>query len=121
MRGFTITTDLDGGKALAAARQAAVELAFAIEPVTEREFVAGKGSLGRSLLFGPFVLYCRFRISVIEFDNGEADLVVQRNFPWWAGMTGVGKVRAWMLRLVRLVESRLLSAGGKVLRSRESW
>ena len=55
------------------------------------------GSLRRSLLLGPFIAYCRFRVSVIEFDNGQVDVVLQRNFPWWAGFTGVAKVRAWAL------------------------
>ena len=119
MLGFKITTDLQGPTAIDVARQAAVELAFAIHPVTDSEFVARKGSLGRSLLLGPFSAYCRFRISVIEFENNEVDVVLQRNFPWWAGFTGVGKARAWALRLVRLIESRITACGGKVLASRE--
>src|ERR1700682_5250016 len=121
MLGFTITTDLDSVRAIDAARQAATDLAFAIQPVTEREFVACRESLRRSLLLGPFVAYCRFCLSVIDYDDGQADVILQRNFPWWAGFSGVGKVRAWALRLSRLIESRILGCGGKVLASREQW
>jgi hypothetical protein len=120
MLGFTITTDLDSTRAIDAARQAATDLAFAIRPVTAREFVAGKGSLRRSLLLGPFVAYCRFHISVIAYEK-DVDVILQRNFPWWAGFTGVGKTRAWALRLSRLIESRILGCGGQVLDSKEHW
>jgi hypothetical protein len=121
MVGVTITTDLDSARTIDLARQAAVELAFTIQPWTDREFVARKSSLGRSLLLGPFIAYCRFRISVVELENAAVQVVLQRNFPWWAGFTGVGKVRAWALRLARLIEARIEQDGGKVLDSREYW
>jgi hypothetical protein len=121
MMGITITTDLASGKAIELARQAAVELAFALEPVTDTEFVAQKGSLGRSLLLGPFVAYCRFRISVIEFEDDEVDLILQRNFPWWAGFTGVARSRAWLLRLAKAIQTRIEQSGGQVLESKEAW
>jgi hypothetical protein len=121
MLGITITTDLECARAIDLARQAAAELAFAIKPVTDREFVAKRGSLARSLLLGPFVSFCRFRISVIEFEDAEVDVVLQRNFPWWAGFTGVGKVRAWLLRLAKLIEDRIQQNGGKVLEKKEFW
>jgi hypothetical protein len=121
MLGIIITTNLESARAIDFARQAAVELAFIVQPVTEQEFVARKGSLGKSLLLGPFMAYCRFRISVIEFEDAEVDVVLQRNFPWWSGFIGVGKVRAWALRLAKLIETRIEESGGQVLESREFW
>jgi hypothetical protein len=121
MLGITITTNLESARAIDLARQSATELAFWLKPVTDKEFVACMGSLGRSLLLGPFVAYCRFRTSVIEFENGDVDVVLQRNFPWWGGFTGVGKARWWALRLARHIESRIEENGGKVLDSREFW
>src|SRR5580700_2886287 len=117
MLGITITTNLESARAIDLARQAAAQLAFSIHPVTDKEFLARKSSLGSSLLLGPFVAYCRFRISVIEFEDAQVDVVLQRNFPWWSGFIGVGKVRAWALRLARSIEAQIEQNGGQVLQT----
>lgn len=121
MQGITITTNLAANQTIDLARQAAAEMTFGIQPVTPDEFVASMGSLGRSVLLGPFVAYCRFRISVVEFDNAEVDLILQRNFPWWAGFSGVAKARGWAVKLAMLIARRIEEQGGKVKDCREYW
>ena len=56
------------------------------------DFLARRGSLPLSLLMGPFVAYCNFNVSVLDHPQG-VQIVVQRNFPWWAGWSGVRGAR----------------------------
>lgn len=114
MPGFIIGTDLDEDRAIAAALDAAQRLAFAIQPVTGREFVARRGSLFKSWLLGPFAPYCKFRVSAVALEDGASEVVVQRNSPWWTSYTGLRKVDAAALRLAEAVAKALTAAGGNV-------
>jgi hypothetical protein len=114
MPGFSIGTDLDEDRAIAAALEAARGLGFAVAPVTGREFLARRGSLFKSLLLGPFAPYCKFRVSAVCLEDGASEVVVQRNTPWWTGFTGLRKVDVAALRLAEAVAEALTTAGGNV-------
>src|SRR5439155_4767019 len=98
MAGFILTTDLERDKTLSAAAKAALEQGFHVSQLTDREFAAKRSNLPVSVLMGPFVSYCNFRVSVLENED-SVDVIVQRNSPWWTGYAGVRGVRTWAERL----------------------
>ena len=118
MAGFILTADLSQDKALSAAARAAHAQGFDVQHNTEYEFVARRSSLPASLLMGPFVTYCNFRISVLEHPQG-VQVVVQRNFPWWAGWSGVRGARTWAEKLANAIDAALVESGGKILDRQE--
>jgi len=118
MPGFIMGTDLDRDRAVSLAIQAAREQGFSIEPVTSREFLARRGSLGKSILLGPFRPYCRFRISALD-EEGGTEVTLQRNTPWWTSYSGVRKVHISAEKLANAIDAALGAAGGQVFDRRE--
>jgi hypothetical protein len=116
--GLMLTTDLRRDLALSAAARAAHAQGFDVEHPTEWEFVARRSSLPMSWLMGPFVAYCNFRVSVLEHPQG-VQVVVQRNVPWWTGLSGLRGVRTWALKLANAIDDALQAGGGKVLDRKE--
>ena len=118
MAGFILTAELESDKALPAAARAAQGCGFELQHHTEWDFTARRGSLAASLLMGPFVTYCNFRVSVLEHPQG-VQVVVQRNFPWWAGWSGVRGARSWAEKLANAIDAALVECGGKILDRQE--
>jgi hypothetical protein len=118
MAGFILTADLSKDKALPAAARAAHAEGFDLQHTTEWDFLARRGSLPLSLLMGPFVAYCNFHVSVLDHPQG-VQIVVQRNFPWWAGWSGVRGARRAAQKLADAIDAALEASGGKTLDRQE--
>ena len=118
MAGFILTANLNRDQALPAAALAAHAQGFDVQHNTEWEFTARRSSLPASLLMGPFVSYCNFLVSVLDHPQG-VQVVVQRNFPWWAGWSGVRGARSWAEKLANAIDAALVESGGKILDRQE--
>jgi hypothetical protein len=118
MAGFILTADLSQDQALSAAARAAHAQGFDVQHTTECEFVARRSSLPASIVMGPFVTYCNFRVSVLEHPQG-VQVVVQRNFPWWAGLSGVRGARTWAEKLANAIDAALVESGARILDRQE--
>jgi hypothetical protein len=116
--GFTLTAEMRRDMALSVAARAAHAEGFEVQHLYEWEFVARRSSLTMSWLMGPFVTYCNFRVSVLEHRQG-VQVVVQRNVPWWTGLSGLRGVRSWALKLANAIDGALEAGGGKVLDRQE--
>jgi hypothetical protein len=116
--GFILTADLDKDQTLWAAARAAHAQGFDVHHHTESYFTARRGSLPASLLLGPFVAYCNFAVSVLEHPQG-VQVVVQRNFPWWAGWSGVRGARSSAEKLANAIDAALVESGAKILDRQE--
>ena len=70
MPGFVMATDLHRDVAISVAVDVARRYGFGATKVTDHEFLVWRGSLGKSILLGPYAPYCRFRLSASEVDAG---------------------------------------------------
>jgi hypothetical protein len=114
MAGFILTTDLEADRALSLAIAAAREQGFDVGRFTPTDFRARRGRLVLSLLLGPFVLYCNLSVGAHEFPEGVR-LIIERNFPWWAGFSGIRQVRQYAEKLANAIDRTFRESGGRIL------
>jgi hypothetical protein len=119
MAGVAFTTDLDREQAFSAAARAARDAGFTVRHVTERQFEARRGSLAMSWLLPPVTPYCNFLISVLDGEDSLAELVLERNIPWWTGLIGLRGVQKAFDKLIKAALAAIEEAHGKVLKRRE--
>ena len=79
-----------------------------------------KGNLIVSIFIGAFVAYCNFQVNILTNAQGQTQVDVYRNTPWWTGVIGVGRVKkACHLLAIRLVQV-LQDDGHEIIMHRNS-
>jgi hypothetical protein len=116
MAGHIIVTNLEEKTALKLARDVARDLDFNVERTDEFTFNASKGNLALSIFVGAFVAYCNFTIEINRAKyEGEVEIVINRNSPWWTGVIGVNRVKSRAKELAEEIADAIEKEGGKVL------
>ena len=115
-----VTTDMDRDDALKLAKHVARDLEFEVESLGKRTFRAQQGSLALSIIVGAFVAYCDFEIEIVESRReGNIDIIINRNSPWWTGFIGIGRVKGRARELAEEIGDSIDRKGYRVRRERE--
>ncbi|MBK8207164.1 MAG: hypothetical protein IPK87_10330 [Planctomycetes bacterium] len=88
---------------------------YAVSEVAPWQLAVTKGSLAASIFVGAFVAYCDFKVHVGTVPDGNSQLVLERNTPWWTGFIGVGRVKTKARELADAYGNAILSQGFQVL------
>ena len=120
MAGIIITTDLTPKGASKLAREVARDLEFSITRLDDQAFQATKGSLASSIFLGAFVLYCNFEVEIQDSRyEGEVDIIINRNIPWWTGLIGLRRVKTRAKELATAIADAIKQDGNQVLKKKE--
>jgi hypothetical protein len=120
MPGHIIITDLPEESAYNLARNVARDLEFDVERDDDFAFTAGKGNLLVSILLGCFIAYCRFEVDIVRGKyDGEVEISISRNNPWWTGLIGIGRVKKRAKELADEIADAIEEDGGKVIKVRD--
>ena len=116
MAGLKLVTDLDANSLLKLAYRAAQDHGFSVAKIADDRFSAKRGNA----LFGLAAIsaHCDFIISVETYDK-EAELVLERNSPWWTGAIGVSRVTNRAQDLMKTFGEAVRLAGRRVIRETE--
>lgn len=114
MAGMRFTTDLDAKQLYKLAMRRADRMDFAIRETDRYAFAAESGSLPLSIFLGAFIAYCDFHVSVGEFE-GDNELTLERNNPWWTGLIGISRVKTRASELLMKIKDDVEDAGGRIL------
>jgi len=116
MAGFMVTTDLGSKDAFKVVRSVAWRLDFAIEWLDDWRILATQGSFAASIFLGAFIAYCEFEIEICKSRyEGEVDLIINRNCPWWTGWLGVNRVKNKASELASAIADEIERDGGRVV------
>jgi hypothetical protein len=115
MAGLKFTTDLDAESLYKVAFRKAQDLGYTVREAGPAAFTAQMGNVATSVLTGA---YCDFRLSVMEYDDGN-ELVLERNAAWWTGTIGVSRVKSRAKDLMKSVKDEIAHRGGKILGEKE--
>lgn len=120
MAGHIIVTNLSEKAAEKLARAVARDLEFNVERDDDFTFTAGKGNLFMSLLLGAFIAYCKFEVEIApgKYD-GEVEIVINRNSPWWTGMIGINRVKKRAKELADAIADAVEEDGGEVIKVKD--
>lgn len=88
---------------------------FGVNETAPWSLAVTKGSLAASIFVGAFVAYCDFQVHINVLPDGNTQLVLERNTPWWTGFIGVGRVKTKALELADAYGNAILSQGFQVL------
>lgn len=88
---------------------------FGVQDIAPWSLAVTKGSLAASIFVGAFVAYCDFKVHIAVLPDGNSQLVLERNSPWWTGFIGVGRVKTKALELADAYGDAILSQGFAVL------
>ena len=120
MAGTIITTELTRKQALKIARKVARDCDYALESLSKCSFRAKQGSLTASIFLGAFIAYCNFELEIQDSRyEGEVDIVLNRNSPWWTGLIGVGRVKNRSRELASAIARSIHRGGNRVINKRE--
>jgi hypothetical protein len=118
MAGLKFTTDLDAESLYKIAYRRAQDMGFTVREAGESAFTAKSGNMALSIAVGALSVYCDFRLSIEEYDDGN-ELVLERNTPWWTGMIGVSRVKNRANELMKNIKDEVELRGGRILREKE--
>lgn len=120
MPGMIVTAEMDRDGALKLAKRVAKELEFEVESLGKRSFRARQGNLAASIIVGAFIAYCDFEIEIEPGRReGNVDIVINRNSPWWTGIIGVGRVKGRARQLAEEIGETIHRKGYRVRREKE--
>jgi hypothetical protein len=120
MAGHIIVTNLSEKAAEKLARGVARDLDFGIVREDDFTFSAGKGNLVVSILLGAFIAYCNFLVEIApgKYD-GEVEIIINRNSPWWTGIIGINRVKKRAKELAGKIADAIEDDGGEVIKVKE--
>lgn len=120
MAGFIVTAELGSKDAFKLARSVASRMEYTVERLDESTFQATQGSLTASIFLGAFIAYCEFEIEIrTSRYNGEVDVVINRNCPWWTGWLGLKRVKNRASELASAIADEIERDGSRVLKEKE--
>jgi hypothetical protein len=115
MSAVRFSTNLDQEAAHAAAVQAAKSLGFGLAPRKACQFLASRGSLLRSILLPPTRPYCRFLVTVMPECQRAANVILEKNDPWWMGGAAQQMISELFDELVDAIAEAIEATGGSLL------
>jgi hypothetical protein len=83
--------------------------------LNDRELSVRKGSFTASVLVGPLLAYCDFRVSVESRRDGTVEILLERNNPWWAGIIARNRIASRAKELNDEKEKDVIDRQGKIL------
>ena len=120
MAGFVVTTETTPKKAKGLARDVARDLEYSVSRLDDWTFRATKSSLALSILLGTFIPYCCFVVEINDGKyEGEVDIVINRNSPWWTGLIGVHRVKKRAQELAKAIADALEDKGSRIIKEKE--
>ncbi|MBX3460167.1 MAG: hypothetical protein KF696_09450 [Planctomycetes bacterium] len=88
---------------------------YGVQDIGPWSLSVGKGSLAASIFVGAFVAYCDFKVHISALPDGNTQLLLERNSPWWTGLIGVGRVKRKAVELADAYGNNILTQGFQVL------
>lgn len=119
MAGIKLIVDIEPDKALQLAWRIAQDLGFALTPVKDGAFQAGKGHFLLGMLAGAIAPNCKFKLSAHRYADGTTDLVLERNSALTSGLLGLRRIKAEADALIQKVAEAIQQNGGKVVERKE--
>ena len=116
MAGIRIVTNLDREKASAVAKDVARDAGFAVKEGRNGVFSLRKGSLALGLLAAPVAPHCNFDLAIEDGRDGNVELVLERNSPWWGGVVAVNQVQKRAEELMDSIAAGIEQSRGKILK-----
>ena len=72
------------------------------------------------IFLGAFVLYCTFEVEIQDSRyEGEVDIIINRNIPWWTGLIGLRRVKTRAKELATAIADAIKQDGNQVLKKKE--
>ena len=119
MAGIKLVIDMEPDKGLQLAWRVAQDLGFALTPVKDGAFQAGKGHFLLGMLVGAAAPNCKFKLSAHCYADGTTDLVLERNGALTSGLLGLRRIKAEADALMQKVAEAIRQNGGKVVERKE--